>query len=209
MPKIKRGPLIFWKWYMQRQSGLRYLDPTLPLQPYLYPFLPHKSEVEIADLGSGAVTFLGYKHPSIEVYVYPSDILAFEYADLLHHMRLTPVVPVAYQDMTKLTYPDNTFDIVHCSNALDHCADPVSAIREAIRVCRSGGWVYLRHKLNEATHMNFTGQHRWNIDQSGSLTDRDGKVSPIAHFCFHTSVVPNPKRGKPKLVVSTLRKGFA
>ena len=47
-------------------------------------------------------------------------------------------------DTYDLDYEDNTFDIVHAHQLLQHLTDPVAAIREMRRVVRPGGIVALR-----------------------------------------------------------------
>lgn len=47
-------------------------------------------------------------------------------------------------DVHALALPDNSFDIVHAHQLLQHVADPVQALREMRRVCKPGGIVAAR-----------------------------------------------------------------
>jgi SAM-dependent methyltransferase len=47
-------------------------------------------------------------------------------------------------DIHALEFPDDSFDVVHAHQVLQHVADPVQALRELIRVCRPGGVVGVR-----------------------------------------------------------------
>jgi SAM-dependent methyltransferase len=47
-------------------------------------------------------------------------------------------------DVYRLGYEDGTFDVVHAHQVLQHLADPVAALVEMRRVCRSGGLVAVR-----------------------------------------------------------------
>src|SRR6201991_2998545 len=47
-------------------------------------------------------------------------------------------------DVHALDLPDDTFDIVHAHQVLQHVADPVQALREMRRVCKPGGIVAVR-----------------------------------------------------------------
>lgn len=47
-------------------------------------------------------------------------------------------------DVHALDFPDDTFDVVHAHQVLQHVADPVRALREMRRVCRPGGIVAAR-----------------------------------------------------------------
>ena len=42
-------------------------------------------------------------------------------------------------DVYALDLDDDTFDVVHAHQVLQHVADPVAALREMRRVCRPGG----------------------------------------------------------------------
>lgn len=66
-------------------------------------------------------------------------------------------------DVHGLQFPENSFDVVHAHQVLQHVADPVAALREMIRVCRPGGVVAVR----DADYSGFTwypqlpGLDRW------------------------------------------------
>lgn len=47
-------------------------------------------------------------------------------------------------DVHALTFPENSFDIVHAHQVLQHVADPIQALREMKRVCKPGGIVAAR-----------------------------------------------------------------
>jgi SAM-dependent methyltransferase len=47
-------------------------------------------------------------------------------------------------DVYALGLPDDTFDVVHAHQVLQHLADPVAALREMRRVCRPGGLIAVR-----------------------------------------------------------------
>ena len=47
-------------------------------------------------------------------------------------------------DVHALYFPDDTFDVVHAHQVLQHVGDPVQALRELRRVCAPGGVVAAR-----------------------------------------------------------------
>ncbi len=51
---------------------------------------------------------------------------------------------VVVGDVHALDLPDDSFDVVHAHQVLQHVADPVGALREMIRVTRPGGVVAVR-----------------------------------------------------------------
>jgi ubiquinone/menaquinone biosynthesis C-methylase UbiE len=50
----------------------------------------------------------------------------------------------AVADVHALDFPDDSFDVVHAHQVLQHVADPVLALREMRRVCKPGGVVAAR-----------------------------------------------------------------
>jgi ubiquinone/menaquinone biosynthesis C-methylase UbiE len=66
-------------------------------------------------------------------------------------------------DVYALDLPDDSFDVVHAHQVLQHLTDPVAALREMARVCRPGGIVAVR----DADYATFTwfpanpGLDRW------------------------------------------------
>ena len=58
--------------------------------------------------------------------------------------RETPNVRFAVADVHALDFPDDSFDVVHAHQVLQHVADPVLALREMRRVCKPGGVVAAR-----------------------------------------------------------------
>jgi SAM-dependent methyltransferase len=55
-----------------------------------------------------------------------------------------PNVEVATGDVYALAYDDDTFDVVHAHQVLQHLTDPVAALRELGRGCRPDGLVAVR-----------------------------------------------------------------
>ncbi|MGW1159474.1 class I SAM-dependent methyltransferase [Streptomyces sp. NPDC002519] len=53
-------------------------------------------------------------------------------------------IDFAVADVHALTYPDDTFCVVHAHQVLQHVGDPVQALREMHRVTRPGGFIAVR-----------------------------------------------------------------
>jgi SAM-dependent methyltransferase len=58
--------------------------------------------------------------------------------------RAVDNVEFAVADVLELTFPDDTFDVVHAHQVLQHVTDPVRALGEMRRVCRPGGVIGVR-----------------------------------------------------------------
>jgi ubiquinone/menaquinone biosynthesis C-methylase UbiE len=66
-------------------------------------------------------------------------------------------------DVYALDFPDETFDIVHAHQVLQHLTDPVAALREMARVTRPGGLIAARDSDYAAMtwHPASAGLTRW------------------------------------------------
>lgn len=105
--------------------------------------------MKILDVGCGAVPKLKSDYLEIEVVACDS--------------KAAP--GVEFQDMEKLTYPDNLFDVVMCVNALDHTKDARAALHEMQRVSR--GLIYINCALDQMTRHR--KKHYWDAKADGKL----------------------------------------
>jgi SAM-dependent methyltransferase len=64
-----------------------------------------------------------------------------------------------------LTFPADSFDIVHCANALDHCYDPLAVLDNMLVIARQGGRLLLSHLVDEGEAQRYLGLHQWNLRQ--------------------------------------------
>jgi SAM-dependent methyltransferase len=158
--------VMFWRKWMQNGRGAKHLT-LRPLYREIRELVGNRKEVSIADIGSGPISTIGYTMEGVKVNYVPSDLLAEEYKELYKYHNLTPPIYPEYQDMTKMTYKDETFDIVFCRNALDHCKDAWKAIKELARICKKGGIVYMWHFRNTGRMMGYGGMHTWNLELIG------------------------------------------
>jgi SAM-dependent methyltransferase len=70
------------------------------------------------------------------------DVLGIAHAET--QRRNLSNVTFARSDVHQLEFPDDTFDVVHAHQVLQHVTDPVQALREMRRVCVPGGIVAAR-----------------------------------------------------------------
>jgi ubiquinone/menaquinone biosynthesis C-methylase UbiE len=60
------------------------------------------------------------------------------------------------QDITKLTFKDNSFDIVFCSHVLEHVENDIKAMKEVFRVLKKDGFAILQVPIKrKKTYENF------------------------------------------------------
>ena len=178
---------------------IKYNKP-LQLAGYLLPFIGDKKEVKIADIGSGPFSIIGSYLPGVKVEIYHSDKQDFK--PFWEKRQLTSVISVEYQDMEKLTYKDNFFDIVHCFNALDHTRNAKEAVKEMIRVCKIGGWIYINCALDQLS----TGYgHKWNAKADGTFTNNIDTFD-LKDFGFQIQFIDKGGESRHNEIIATLKK---
>ncbi|MEV8633528.1 methyltransferase domain-containing protein [Streptosporangium sp. NPDC051023] len=110
--------------------------------------LPHlRPGMSLLDVGCGPGTITA----ELAALVSPGVVTAVEVtAEALALARAeaerrgVPNVEFAVADVHTLDFPDDTFDVVHAHQVLQHVGDPVQALREMRRVCKPGGIVAVR-----------------------------------------------------------------
>ena len=110
--------------------------------------LPHLSAgMSVLDVGCGPGTIT----VDLAASVAPGRVTAVEVtADALALARAEAAsagcqtIDFAVSDVHALDFADDTFDVVHAHQGLQHVTDPVQALREMRRVCRPGGIVAAR-----------------------------------------------------------------
>ncbi|MEU8349344.1 MULTISPECIES: class I SAM-dependent methyltransferase [unclassified Streptomyces] len=103
--------------------------------------------LSVLDVGCGPGTITA----DLAEAVAPGPVTAVDAApEILEHARSVAderglaTVGFAVADVHALDFPDDSFDVVHAHQVLQHVADPVAALREMRRVCRPGGVVAAR-----------------------------------------------------------------
>jgi ubiquinone/menaquinone biosynthesis C-methylase UbiE len=200
--------LLRAKWEKGKNNTLRFYRRKLPwkatafnhelyLPDYFETMIGKKKEVAIAELGTGMFCTIGSLWKTAKVSIYPSDALADEFNQILKDHGVIPIIPVEKQDMENLSYPDSFFDIVYCCNALDHSTDPIKGLKEMYRVCKPGGYIYLRHSVNVGENEKYSGLHMWNLDTDDShdclIWNRENRFS-LRDFIpgFKNTIQPAP-----------------
>jgi hypothetical protein len=137
--------------------------------------LPSRSFAAILDVGAGPATNIGTFAPGKAVEVVAVDPLAHVYDHIIANAatatgRAGPPIrsQFAFAEDLSSRFAANTFDVVTCTNALDHAIEPAWGILEMLMVTREGGKIYLGHTQNEAVRENYCGFHQWNFDVEDS-----------------------------------------
>jgi SAM-dependent methyltransferase len=59
-----------------------------------------------------------------------------------------PGVAMRVEDITKLSFSDESFDVVLCSHVLEHVPDDAAAMGEILRVLAPSGWAFMQVPLD-------------------------------------------------------------
>lgn len=72
-----------------------------------------------------------------------------------------------HMDVTRLTIPDQTYNVVFCNHVFEHIPDDRAAMRELHRVLKPGGWAVLQ------TPIDYTRQE---TDEDPAITDPNERI---------------------------------
>jgi SAM-dependent methyltransferase len=166
--------VAFWKNFVKTDrflNGWLSDEKTPELNDLVYMFLKGQPEADVLDCGSGVVSIL---HGTVKrSNLFSCDPLANEYAKIFdYNGKISDTYfspnPVACED---LEY-ENQFDVVHISNALDHCQQPSVAYQKMLQAVKPGGFLIVQGFVNEGTHENWQGFHQFNIDIKELITNQ-------------------------------------
>ena len=123
------------------------------------------SPVHILDVGAGPLTKLGKVCGSKQLVITPIDVLAPQYDDLLNEFRIEPLVRTVTGDAENLVsqFGNNSFDIVHGQNSIDHTMNPLRAIEQMLSVTKPDGFVVLFHAENGGRNEDYNQLHKWDV----------------------------------------------
>lgn len=186
--------LQFWKEFVKTE---RFLEDwcsnkkTGELHQEVYDFIqaiPDYRYKKAMDIGSGAVSILKGTLPGDNITT--TDALACLYKIIFDYRErgIKPPLTFCGEELDK--YFHEEFDIVHCSNAIDHTQEPIKVFQNMMHVCRKGGYVIVQGFENEAVCENWSGFHQWNFAMTagGSVyyTDKNGNSKSFqGEVVFH------------------------
>ncbi len=164
--------IFFWEEYMANEGGdyFRTFDwnvepnKTFELEDELTGFSKEQF-VRFLDVGSGPFSRCGCMTDMVDLNVTAVDPLAGIYNDLKKQYGLENGITIStgFLELLHRSFEENSFDIVHMSNSMDHAFDPILGLYELLYICKIGGKVILRHAENEAENANYGGLHQWNL----------------------------------------------
>ena len=133
-------------------------------------FLKEREHPTVLDVGCG-MSYATCNHICDAGVLTPIDIhyidpLADYFNQILkRHHRSLPAIEFGMVEYLSSIYTDHNADLIVIQNALDHSANPIKGIAEAINVLKDDGILYLNHHPNEAEKEHYKGFHQYNITQ--------------------------------------------
>ncbi|MEO8106155.1 MAG: methyltransferase domain-containing protein [Actinomycetes bacterium] len=165
---------------------------------YLEPHLTPGASILDVGCGPGTITAEFADRVGAEGRVVGVDASA-DVVAMASEQRARPNASYAVGDVYRLDAADDTFDIVHAHQVLQHLADPVAALREMRRVCRPGGIVAARDADYRAMawYPEYDAFDRW-LDlyqvitrSNGGDPDAGRKLLSWAHAAGFADVTPS------------------
>ncbi len=145
---------LLYDLFATRYDRIKQYDPVyeeyllaVPIMEQIHP----QTDPLILDVatGTGRLPIALFEFPPFEGQIVATDIsrrmldqAILKLAD--HRDRIHFVL----SDAECLPFPDDTFDIVTCLEALEFTASPADTLRECIRVLRPGGLLLITNRLN-------------------------------------------------------------
>ena len=121
--------------------------------------------IKFCDVGSGPFSRCGFVSNKAKVEAIAVDPLADAYIYLKNKYNMDNQIDLkmGFAEFLDKLFAENSFDMVHMSNSLDHAFDPIIGIFQLLYICKIGGKVILRHHENEAENERYVGFHQWNL----------------------------------------------
>jgi ubiquinone/menaquinone biosynthesis C-methylase UbiE len=129
-----------------------------------------QSTTKVLDVGCGISTVLHW----IDGERYGIDPLAEEYMKIYSYPE---GIRIAKASGEEIPFPNEYFDVVFCSNALDHFSKPERAIDEIHRVLKAGGYFVLAVEFFEGKKpRDFAHPHTFTKEYAYSLLETKFRV---------------------------------
>lgn len=135
------------------------------LQLHIARHLPKaRDRWSVLDCAAGPATTLGKLHRGTRLEITAVDALAARYDALLDELGLEPPVRSIECEVERLSerFEPDSFDLVYMRFALDHCYDPIAALRQMVRAARPGCCVLIEH-YRDASQTEYRGLRQWDL----------------------------------------------
>ena len=177
-------------------------------------FLTGQRDPKVYDVGAGMSYAVGSFIDKGDGGLTPLDI---HYLDpLAHHFnhilkkykKRLPPIELGMAEFLSAFIPQGEASLITIQNALDHSANPMKGIVEALVSLRQGGVLYLNHHPNEAEMEKYKGFHQYNIDEKdGELVIWNPAVSLNVSRLLHGYAKVETQRMDNGHIIAVITKG--
>ena len=149
----------------------------------------------VLDVGAGPNTRFGTFVPGRGVEFVAVEPLADIYAAIIATAGVTVPLPTRFSfgEDVSARFAADSFDLVLCSNALDHSIEPMRCLIEMLILARPGAPIILMHGVDETEREAYSGFHQWNFqaDENGHfiIWNRERRLNATMLLASFASVV--------------------
>jgi len=186
----------------------RHFAHDTPLQAEFAELLSNNTntDLKVLDIGAGPVSKVGKILNGHEVELVPIDPMAEKYRKILTALNLQPKYWTRYGEGERLSlqFEENSFDLIHARNSIDHCLNPIQVIEEAIVVLKPQCYFYLNHYRNEGKAAKYYGLHQWNFDVVNDdfvISNRFGGQINVNNTLLDKALIHQIKQTEERLIV--------
>lgn len=160
--KAIHNELSFWVDFVKSERFAKRWESAVPnkeLHKASKDFICEIQPKTILDVGSGVCSLLYGLLPESEITCV--DPLGDLYGLIYDYSGKPFKQPLAIMG-EEMTF-DGEFDLVHCSNALDHCQNPITVLANMITATKPGGWTMVQGFVDEGFAEGYSGFHKWDM----------------------------------------------
>lgn len=208
-----RSEIIFWKHFIDTKGSewkTNWNDLISDERKFVLDAYIETENTKFLDAGSGPFSSCGIKTDKSNIEVIAVDPLAFAYQILKKKAGITTGITPEYAMVERLheKFSENTFDLVHMRNSLDHSFNPLVGLIQLLFVCKVNGTILLQHARNEAENENYVGFHQWNLCGDGKdfIIWRKGTTYNISNMLGQYADITVDDRPQENWISVTIRK---
>lgn len=140
---------LFAQRYDSVKNFQRVYEHALLAQPVMDKIAPHTSPLVLdVATGTGRLPLALLNHAHFQGRVIGLDLSRRMLDIAAQKLAQAEQVALLWCPAESLPFPDNTFDVVTCLEALEFMADPPAVLRELVRVLRPGGLLLITNRIN-------------------------------------------------------------
>ena len=182
--------VAYWDAWLREQGGVesaifqRRIDRNSLLIPMVDDAVRtcKHDTVRILDVGCGPISDLGYRAACGKTLsIHYVDPLANQYSASMRAAGISAphsTLEAKAEDLLEW-FSRQSFDVVFCMNALDHCENALLSLVNMVYLLAPGGACILHHRECEGKRNNYEGLHRWDLSYKEGQLFLDDRVQAI------------------------------